>query len=247
MMAESVRGGWMPGGADAWRGRSPAVGEGMCGVCGECGDAALLGCVLRGQVSGRRAEEVASSLVSEVGLEGLAELGETELSCLCGLGRGGARALRSAFELGRRLSARRGAPLPQVGTPASVADYVRGALSSPEQEEFHVLLLNSRLRVCRDVRVTVGLADRSLVHAREVYREAIRSSCTSIMLAHNHPSGEVRPSAEDIGVTASLAKAGEIIGIRLLDHVIVAGRLDGESPPYFSFRENGMLGRHAER
>lgn len=204
-------------------------------------DAELLGCLLQGQVKGGDAGRMSAELLSELGLVELSQRSEEELSELCGLGNGGARVLKAVFEVGRRVTSCQRLPLPSAGSPQAVADYVRSAVQCREQEEFHALLLNGRLRVLRDVRVSLGLVDKSLVHAREVYREAVRSGCSQVILAHNHPTGDVTPSTADAEITASLERAGEVLGIRLVDHVIVAGYLDGVSPDYFSFREHDLL------
>ena len=104
------------------------------------------------------------------------------------------------------------------------------------QENFWVLLLNNKHRLLRRIRVTRGIANKSLVHPREVFRAAIRAGAAAIVLVHNHPSGDATPSEEDVRVTARLVEAGEIVGIRVVDHVVVAEH------GFHSFQENGQLG-----
>ena len=104
------------------------------------------------------------------------------------------------------------------------------------QESFWVLLLNNKHRLLRRIRVTRGIANKSLVHPREVFREAIRENACAVVLAHNHPSGDPEPSLEDIRITNRLVDAGKIIGIQVLDHIILG------SERHYSFADDGMLG-----
>jgi DNA repair protein RadC len=94
-------------------------------------------------------------------------------------------------------------------------------LRDEPQEEFHALLLNSRHRVVREVLVTRGIVDASLIHAREVFRPAVCEGASGVILVHNHPSGDPTPSAEDRAVTRQLAAAGRALGIPVLDHVVI--------------------------
>ena len=103
------------------------------------------------------------------------------------------------------------------------------------QESFWVLLLNNKHRLLRRIRVTKGLVNRSLVHPREVFREAIRENASAVILAHNHPSGCPEPSVEDVRITERLVDAGRIIGIQVLDHLILG---DGT---YYSFSDNQRI------
>jgi DNA repair protein RadC len=98
------------------------------------------------------------------------------------------------------------------------------------------LLLNNKHRLLRRIRVTRGIANKSLVHPREVFREAIRENACAVVLAHNHPSGDPEPSLEDIRITNRLVDAGKIIGIQVLDHIILG------SERHYSFADDGMLG-----
>lgn len=125
---------------------------------------------------------------------------------------------------------------PRVQGPDDVDKLLRPVFDTLEQEEFHALLLNTKHGVIRDIAVTRGLVDRAQVHAREVFREAIRENCTRIILAHNHPSGDATPSSQDIACTRSLVEAGKIVGIEVVDHVIIAPRCRR-----LSFRQENLL------
>ena len=108
------------------------------------------------------------------------------------------------------------------------------------QEMFVVLCLNTRNRIIDRVLVSLGIQDASLVHPREVFRPAILKSAAAVIIVHNHPSGDATPSAEDIRITRQLIQAGQIIGIKVLDHVII-GRPDADTKGYVSFRDNGLV------
>ena len=131
---------------------------------------------------------------------------------------------------------------PKLSSPGEVAALLRPVLSGKAQEECHVLLLDTRNRLIRDEVVTVGLADRSQLHPREVFRSAIRENCSRIILAHSHPSGDVTPSPQDVTVTRQLAAAGEILGIEVIDHVILGRRTPAQERDYISLREAGAMG-----
>jgi DNA repair protein RadC len=130
---------------------------------------------------------------------------------------------------------------PKLESPSDVAQLLRPVLASKEQEEFHVLLLDTKNRLTHDKVVTVGLVDRSQIHAREVFRAAIRANCSRTILVHNHPSNDPTPSAQDSACTRELVAAGKIIGIEVLDHVIIGMRSPTRAKDYLSFREEGLL------
>ena len=122
-----------------------------------------------------------------------------------------------------------------VRTPEDVLDVCRD-MTHCAQESFHTLLLDSKNRLINRVLVTLGLADASLVHPREVFRAAIENSASAVVLTHNHPSGDPTPSAEDIRITRQLIEAGRIIDIKVIDHVVI-----GRQPPFLSMREAGLV------
>jgi DNA repair protein RadC len=122
-----------------------------------------------------------------------------------------------------------------IRSPADVYQHFYPSLRDARQERFVVILLDARHRVLRSEVVSQGTLTASLVHPREVFRPALRDAAAALVLVHNHPSGDPSPSAEDREVTASLVKAGEILGIQILDHVVVAER------GFRSLREQGAL------
>ena len=122
-----------------------------------------------------------------------------------------------------------------IRSPDDVYGHFAQRMRWHQQENFMVLLLDGRNRLIRESRVSQGTLNASLVHPREVFRSAVREAAASLVLVHNHPSGDPAPSAEDLEVTDRLVEAGRVLGIRILDHVVVAHQC------YFSFREEGRL------
>ena len=151
----------------------------------------------------------------------------------------------AAFALARRMANQELEKRPSMGSPKEVAQLLQGMFIGSRQEEFHVLLLDTQLQLLRDQLVSVGLVDRSLIHPREVFRNAIREASSQILLCHNHPSGNLIPSSYDIEATDRIVDAGEVIGIKVLDHIIVSGNTS--STEYFSFREHHLLKNYTEK
>ena len=148
-----------------------------------------------------------------------------------GVGSATAARLSAAFELGRRAAAAEASEDTPIRGPADVFRRMGPRLRDVSQEEFHALLLNARHRVVREVLVTRGILDASLIHPREVFRLAVSEGAASVILVHNHPSGDPAPSGEDRAVTRQLAAAGRALGIPVLDHVVVGhGRWVSLSP-----------------
>jgi len=198
-------------------------------------DAELLALLLRTGGRGADALAVASSLLQRHGgLLGLARASRRELSAAVGVGPAKQATLRAAFELGRRLAAGRLAPGTALRGPADVFRHFHPTLRDAPHERFLVVLLDGRHRLLRHELVSQGTLTASLVHPREVFRPALRESAAALVLVHNHPSGDPAPSAEDREVTARLVRAGELLGIPVIDHVVVAER------GYTSLRETGL-------
>lgn len=143
------------------------------------------------------------------------------LEAIEGVGPATAARILAALELGRRVHVASVLDDPVVRGPADIFARVGGRLAAAGQEEFHVLLLDTRHRVRREIMVTRGTLDASLIHPREVFRQAILERAAAVVLVHNHPSGDPTPSVEDRAVTRQLAQAGKAVGIPVLDHVIV--------------------------
>jgi DNA repair protein RadC len=199
-------------------------------------DAELISLVLRTGGGGGGAEVVAQGLLSRLG--GLAAVVSEDASVLQrtpGIGPAKSASLVAAREIGRRLATRRLEPGTRIQGPADVQGHYFEELRDCPHERFLALLLDGRHRVMGDVLISQGTLTASLVHPREVFRPAIQRCAAALVLVHNHPSGDPEPSAEDRQVTDRLARAGELIGIRVVDHVIVAER------GFHSFADAGVL------
>ena len=171
----------------------------------------------------------------EGSLRRLASRPPGELLRAAGVGPTKAARLIAAFEVGARI-AREGRPaLPRIRGPEDVVRLFSSRLRDLAVEEFHLLALDSQSRVLREVLVTRGLLNSSLVHPREVYRPAIAEAAAGIIVVHNHPSGDPTPSAEDRAVTRQLVAAGQLLDLPLYDHVIIAG------DRFVSFAGTGLL------
>ncbi len=206
-------------------------------------DQVLLAILLRAGTSGFNVVDLAGHLlVRYQSLTALSMASTEELIEVKGMGPVKAQILKAALELARRLSEEATAENPKISTPEEAARLVRERARTCEEEIFWILLLDTRSRLKRPpVEVSRGLINASLVHPREVFKEAIRTSCAAVILAHNHPSGDPSPSAEDLRVTRQLVEAGKIIEIDVLDHVILGRRRDPDGTDFVSLRESGLV------
>lgn len=144
-----------------------------------------------------------------------------ELNEIKGVGPAKACQVKAALELARRLSSYTGQPRPVVRSPEDAAGLVMEEMRHLDREHFRALLLNTRNQVIANDEVSIGTLNTSSVHPRELFRNAIKKSAASLVLVHNHPSGDATPSKEDLDVTRRLCEAGKIIGIEILDHIII--------------------------
>lgn len=185
----------------------------------------ILALILGRGISGESVMVTVQRLLSQFGsLRGIADASIEEMSHIRGIGLAKASQIKAAFELAKRLDA---APEPgkqTVKTPEDVAKLVQGRLRGEKREHFLTLLLDTRGHLIKSVEVSVGSLDASIVHPREVFKEAISASAASVIFVHNHPSGNPEPSGDDIELNKRLAQAGEIMGIDVLDHVIIGER-----------------------
>jgi DNA repair protein RadC len=199
-------------------------------------DAELVALLLRTGGRGADALSLSRALLARFGgLPGILGAAECELRVAPGMGPAKTASLLAALEIGRRLATRRLRVGDRIRGPSDVYRHFFERLRDRPHECFIALLLDGRHRVRGEVLVSQGTLTSSLVHPREVFRRAVRESAAALVLAHNHPSGDPEPSGEDHEVTQRLARAGEILGIRVVDHVIVAER------GYYSFGEKGEL------
>lgn len=206
-------------------------------------DEVLLALILRSGVRGVNVVDLAHRLLLQYGsLTALSQASTDELAQQPGMGKVKAQVVKAALELASRVAEESTPPRHAIQTPADAARVLGERARTREEEAFWVLLLDARHRLRRPpVEVSKGLLDASLVHPREVFREAIRSSSAAIVLVHNHPSGDPSPSAEDIRITRQLVEAGRIVDINVLDHVILGRSEQPGSDGFFSLREAGTV------
>lgn len=204
----------------------------------------LLAVILRTGSASRNVVELARDLLRHYGsLTELSKASVDDLQQWDGMGPVKAQILKCSLELARRMMEERGgASRPIVRTPEAAVEILREEARGQDVENFWVLLLDIRYRLIRGPQhITRGILDASLIHPREVFREAIRTGSAALVLAHNHPSGDPSPSAEDLRITRQLVQAGKLMDIDVLDHVIL-GRPGGEEPTGFvSLRESGLV------
>jgi DNA repair protein RadC len=174
-------------------------------------------------------------LVGVGGVEGLARARPDDLTRIAGIGPARAAQVLAAVELGRRTLTRVGRQRVQLTSPRAAAELLLPQYGSRAVEQFGVVLLDTKRRVLRTTVVSVGTLDASIVHPREIFREATAAGAAALVLFHNHPSGDPEPSADDVQLTKRLMAAGVLMGIDVIDHVILA------DVRYCSLKERGFI------
>jgi DNA repair protein RadC len=198
---------------------------------GALGDNELLAIVLGNGRAHASALDLANAVLGASGLTVLMRARHEDLTKVKGIGAARAAQVLAAIELGRRTLTRGMAPRPQLASPRAAAEYLLPQFGSRPVEHFGVLLLDTKHRMLRTSVLSIGTLDASIVHPREVFREAIAAGAAAIVLFHNHPSGDPEPSLDDAELTQRMVAAGLLMGIQVIDHVILA------DTRYYSFRE----------
>jgi len=202
--------------------------------------AELIAILLRTGVKGANVVRVAENLLQRFGsLNGLALASVDELRGIAGIGRDKAATLVAAFALARRMEQERREESPVLDNPPTVVSYMRETNRLKNVESFQVLLLNTRKKLIRVEEIADGTLDTLLVHPREVFRAAITANAAGVVLVHNHPSGDPAPSEADIKTTRDLIRAGQLLKIEVVDHVIIGRASAGRAKDYTSLRELG--------
>jgi DNA repair protein RadC len=200
-------------------------------------DSELLGILINSGTSGKTAVDIGREILSSVE-GGLPDLGRLTIADFCrfpGIGEARAITLMAALELGRRRSGADVRPRTQVKGGNDVARYLQSFLADKPVEEFWILLLNRANKIIEPMRVSEGGLTGTVVDPRVIFRKAIEKNAVSIILCHNHPSGNTRPSEADVQITRKMREAGKLIDVAVLDHVIVS------DSGYFSFAEEGIM------
>ncbi len=204
--------------------------------------AELIAIMLRTGLQGANVVQVAQTILQKFGsLNALALASVDELKKISGVGPDKAATLVAAFALARRMEQERREESPVLDNPVTVVNFMRESNRLKNVESFQVLLLNTRKKLIRVEEISQGLLDTLLVHPREVFRAAIVANAAGILLVHNHPSGDPTPSEADIKVTRDLIRAGQLLKIEVVDHVIIGCASSARVKDYSSLRELGFF------
>lgn len=197
----------------------------------------ILALILGRGISGESVMVTAQRLLSQFGsVKGIAGASVEELSQVKGIGLAKSAQIKAAFELANRLEGYSEAgEKPIVKTPEDVAGLVKVRLKGKKKEHFLALMLDTRSRLIKVAEISIGSLDGSIVHPREVFKEAISASAASVVFVHNHPSGDPAASEDDVRLTKRLAEAGDIMGIDVLDHIIIGDN------KYLSLKREGLF------
>jgi len=206
-------------------------------------DAVLLALILRTGTKGMNVVEVSQRLLSAFGsLTALAKASVKELQAMNSIGPVKAQMIKAAMELAQRLTRESVGESPLITTPEQATAVLRERARILQHEVFWALMLDTKNRLIGEPKlISQGTLNSSLVHPRELFKKAVEHSCAAIILAHNHPSGDPTPSSEDIKVTKQLIGAGEVMGIKVLDHIVIGHRKHNSSIDFLSLREAGLV------
>ena len=199
-------------------------------------DAELLAILINKGYAGKTSVEIARSLLTQFGtLRNIMSASYSEMKEIKGIGKAKYAQIKAALEMGVRLSQEKILPGKKIKKAQDIVDYYCAEMKDKKKELFHIILLDVRYQIIRNVLISMGSLSETTVHPREVMKPAILSNAASILVGHNHPSGQATPSREDIEVTKRLVEAGRIIGIDVLDHLILG---DEE---FVSLKEKGYV------
>ncbi len=199
-------------------------------------DGELLAILLRTGSQRESAISLADRILAQPkGLNFLAEASIEDLAAIHGIGLAKASQVKAAVELGRRVALKSKGVKPVIKTPEDVAELLMEQMRHLDREHFVALLLDTKNQVLYQETISVGSLNASIVHPRELFKQAIKKSAAAVILVHNHPSGDPNPSAEDLAITIRLVEVGELLGISVLDHIII-----GDQKHYSLKREGKM-------
>lgn len=196
----------------------------------------LLALIIGRGVSKRSVMTIAQELLVKFGnIRAISEATLEELSQIKGIGLAKAAQIKACFELGKRQDLEPELKDFDIKDPQSIVKAIRAGIKDKAKEHFKLILLNTRNKIIGISTVSVGSLNASIVHPREVFKDAIIHNAYSVILVHNHPSGDPEPSEDDLTITKRLTEAGKILGIEVIDHIIIAKN------GFFSFKEKGLI------
>jgi len=199
-------------------------------------DAELLGIIMIKGYEGKTSVELAKELLSETkGLRNLNSLSFSEMSSIKGIGLAKFAQIKAALEIGKRLVKESSIPRKRVFNALDLYNYYGPSMRDLKKEIFKMVLLDVKNRIIKEVNVSMGSLTESIVHPREVLKDIIKESAASVIFLHNHPSGEATPSQNDLEISDRLVKICDLLGIRVLDHIIIG---DGT---FTSLAQQGLL------
>ena len=186
-------------------------------------DAELLAIILQNGTNGENVIDLSQRLISTFSLDRLNSLSLSELMKVKGIGLAKAAKIVAAFELSKRVNSGRICEK-VISNASDIAGYYMEKLRDKKKEYFIAVFLDSKNKIIKDEIISIGTLNSSLVHPREVFKEAIKNSANSIILVHNHPSGDCEASSNDLEITEKMKEAGEMVGIKMLDHIVIGGK-----------------------
>lgn len=196
----------------------------------------LLALVIGRGIPKKSVMNIAQELLTEFGsVKAISQATIEELSKIKGIGLAKAAQIKACFELGKRQDLEPEIKDFNIKDPQSVVKAIRASIKDKAKEHFKLILLNTRNKIIGISTVSIGILNTSVVHPRELFKEAIIHNAMSVVLAHNHPSGDPEPSEDDLMITRRLVEAGKILGIEVIDHIIITK--DG----FFSFKEKNLI------
>ncbi len=194
-------------------------------------DAELFAIILRTGTINENVTDMANRMLKEYPLENLFSSSLAELQKIKGIGPSKAMQILTISELAKR-HAQAKHPIKKITQAKDVFDLFHDRLKDKKQEEFWVLMLNSQNNIIKEQLISKGILDSAIIHPREVFKDAIKNSSSKIIILHNHPSGNPEPSQEDIEITKRITKTGDLVNIKVIDHIVLG------NPSYFSFKES---------
>ena len=194
-------------------------------------DAELLAIILQKGSRKDNVVDLSNKILNKFSLDRIHETTISQFKSIPGVGEAKAMQIIALAEINKRIS-RLKIKSKKLGTPGMVYSYMTGAFKNLKQEHFFVLSLDTKNRLIGEKVISIGTLNSAIIHPREIFKEGIKNSANSIILVHNHPSGDPEPSDEDIRITEEIIKASEVIGINVLDHVIIG------NDSYWSYKES---------